>query len=166
MGVFVVDTNFFIEGHLRLFPPDIFTGYWSRISQLAHEGKIISIDKVGEEIFRNEDSISEWCQEFLPPHFFKDTSSVLGSYIQVVQWADSKSDHYKRTAISEFSETGRADAWLVSYCHSDLNGRILVTNETSEHDRKSKIKIPEVCHPFGVTCITPVDMLRQLGERF
>ncbi len=37
-------------------------------------------------------------------------------------------------------------------------------DEKSEPNRKSRIKIPEVCNQFGVRYINTVDLLRELNE--
>ncbi len=66
MAVYVVDTNFFIQAHRANYPLDIVQSYWKAIQQLAIAGKIISIDKVRDEIYRNEDVLKRWCRENLP----------------------------------------------------------------------------------------------------
>lgn len=164
MGVFVVDTNFFIQAHRAYYPIDVFPGYWQKIKQLAAQEKIISIDKVGDEIFRGADPLAEWCAENLTSAFFKETTSVLNSYQLIVQWA-ANANQYTPSAISTFLNANEADAWLVAFANSDPANRSLVTYEKSEPLIKRSIKIPEACNQFGVQYLTPVEMLRQLGER-
>jgi hypothetical protein len=94
MSVYVIDSNFFIQAHRMSYPLDIATSFWSKVRQLAHEGKIISIDKVRNEIYDKNDALEEWCTSNLPVDFFKDSSEVMGEYGQVVGWAISKSGHY------------------------------------------------------------------------
>ncbi len=53
MAVYIVDTNFFIQAHRASYPLDIVQSYWKTVRQLAIAGKIISIDKVRNEIYRN-----------------------------------------------------------------------------------------------------------------
>jgi hypothetical protein len=55
MSVYIVDSNFFIQAHRTSYPFDIATSFWSKIISLAETGRIISIDKVKNEIFKNED---------------------------------------------------------------------------------------------------------------
>lgn len=46
MGIYVIDSNFFIQAHRANYPLDIAFSFWNKVKQLAEDGKIISIDKV------------------------------------------------------------------------------------------------------------------------
>ena len=160
-SIYVVDTNFFIQAHRIAYPLDVVPSFWQKIKRLAEEGKIVSIDKVKNEIYQNEDELKTWCTDNLPENFFQDTSSILGSYSQVVNWAESKRSHYSQAALSEFLDEGEADAWLVSYAlHHQVT---IITHEISQPEVKRKIKIQEACTPFNVRFINTIDMLRELG---
>jgi len=74
------------------------------------------------------------------------------------------SSHYKSSALAEFLDGSSADACLVAYA---LNQGIpLITYEKSEPGSKKKIKIPDVCIQFGVSCLSTIDMFRILGQSF
>lgn len=164
MSTFLVDSNFFIQAHRAIYPLDVAFSFWNKVGELAKKGNIISIDKVKNEIYQNEDDLKVWCQNTLPNSFFKDTSGVLSEYGSIATWANSMSHHYKPAAIAEFLEADEADAWLVAY---SLNQNIpLITYEKSEPNSKKKIKIPDVCIQFGVNYLNTIDMFRHLGERF
>ncbi|MGE0587741.1 MAG: DUF4411 family protein [Cyclobacteriaceae bacterium] len=166
MGVYVVDSNFFIQAHRASYPLDVATSFWDKVKQLAQQGKIISIDKVKKEIFDHQDELKDWCENNLPADFFKETTEFVTSYAQIVEWANSRSGHYNPTALAEFLGADEADAWLVSFAHADVANRILVTHEKSQPDRKNKVKIPEACAPFEISYVDTIEMLRRLGERF
>ena len=166
MGVYVVDSNFFIQAHRLHYPLDVAFSFWNKVKQLANDGKIISIDKVKDEIYLYEGALKHWCQANLPADFFKDTNQVLNAYYQVAGWAASKSGFYLPNAINEFLDADEADAWLVAYALTNPTDRILVTYETSEPNRKSKIKIPDVCIAQNVQYTNTINMLRDLGETF
>lgn len=166
MSVYVVDSNFFIQAHRASYPLDVATSFWSKVVQLAEDGKVISIDKVKNEIFKNEDELKQWCEINLPDNFFKETSAIIPQYSQVAKWAVSKSGHYLPNALAEFLDADEADAWLIAYALVDTTGIILVTHELSEPNRKNKVKIPDVCISNGVQFCNTIEMLRQLGERF
>jgi hypothetical protein len=59
MSAFVVDSNFFIQAHRVTYPLDIALSFWKKIRQLASESKIISIDKVRNELFTNDDLLKK-----------------------------------------------------------------------------------------------------------
>ena len=70
MSVYVIDSNFFIEAHRTSYPLDVASSFWNKVKQLADDGKIISIDKVKKEIYKNEDALKQWCVANLPRGFF------------------------------------------------------------------------------------------------
>lgn len=72
MPVFVVDANFFINAHRDTYPLDVAHSFWNKVKILAADGKIISIDKVREEIYGyNEDELQIWCNDNLDSNFLK-----------------------------------------------------------------------------------------------
>lgn len=166
MKVYVIDTNFFIEAHRTTYPLDIAHSFWNKVRQLAHEQKIISIDKVKKEIYDHEDALKQWCVTNLPQDFFKDTTAVLAEYSQVAQWAGTRSGHYLPQALAEFLHADEADAYLVAYALQDRSYRILVTQEISNPHQKNKVKIPEPCNAVGVQFCNTIEMFRRLGETF
>lgn len=166
MRVYVVDSNFFIEAHRKSYPIDIAFSFWSKVKQLAEDGKMISIDKVKNEIYDKNDALEEWCRANLPDDFFKDSSAVMPEYGQVSTWVISKSEHYMQNALNEFLDADEADAFIVAYALSDLGNRVVVTQEISEPNRKNKVKIPDACDALKVKVVNTMDMFRQLGETF
>ncbi len=166
MSVFVLDSNFFIQAHRSTYPLDIAFSFWNKIKQLAHEGKIISVDKVRDEIYDKNDSLEEWCKGNLPLDFFKDTDSVMSYYGVVSSWAISKSNHYTPQALNEFLDAEEADAFIIAFALADAGNRIIVTQEISAPGRISKIKIPDVCLALKVQYSNSMDMFRKLGESF
>jgi hypothetical protein len=162
MSPFILDSNFFIQAHRSNYPFDVVPSFWIKIQQLANQNLIVSIDKVRDEIFRNDDELTDWCQRCLPTEFFKDSSVAINEYSTLASWANSRSDHFQQRAIEEFLDTDAADAWIIAYA---MNQNIpLLTHEKSEPERKSRIKIPDVCLVYGVNYFTTVEMLRNLGE--
>jgi len=166
MSLFVVDSNFFIEAHRSTYPLDVAHSFWNKVKQLAHDKKIVSIDKVKKEIYDHEDALKQWCVANLPNDFFKDTTTVLTEYGQVAAWAGSRSGHYLPNALAEFLHADEADAYIVAYTLADKVNSVLVTQETSEPNRRNKIKIPEPCNALGVQYCNTIDMFRRLGETF
>ncbi len=168
MPLFIVDSNFFIQSHRAIYPLDVAKGFWEKVKKLADDGKIISIDKVEDEINENEDELKIWIDKNLPKQFYKPTEipEVLVHYADVVRWASSKSSFYLAKALNEFLEHKCADAWLVVYALSLNKNGIIVTQEKSEPNRKSKIKIPEACNAFNIQCMNTIEMFREIGETF
>lgn len=166
MGVYIVDSNFFIQAHRETYPLDVAFSFWNKVKQIASEGKIISIDKVRDELFDKNDALELWCKENLPDNFFKDTSEILSEYQKVTTWAFSRNSHYSQNAINEFLSADEADAFLVAYALNDSASRTIVTQEVSRPEMKSKIKIPEPCNALNVRYIKAIEMFRELKETF
>lgn len=163
---YIVDSNFFIQAHRTTYPLDIAKGFWNKVSVLAAQGVISSIDKVRSELYDNNDALSAWCKKFLPDDFFKKTSDILDEYITVTKWALSMSNHYLPKALNEFMDANEADAFIIAYGMADRDNRIIVTQEISEPFRKNKIKIPDCCIAMKVRYLNTISMFRQLGETF
>lgn len=166
MGVYVLDSNFFIQAHRVNYPLDVASSFWSKVEQLANQGKIISIDKVKNELFNKNDDLESWCKDNLPNDFFKDTSNTMLEYGRVTTWAISRSGNYLPNALNEFLNADEADAFLVAYALADPTNRVVVTQEISEPCRQNKVKIPDACIALNVKYVNTIDMFRQLGETF
>ena len=166
MKVYVVDSNFFIQAHRVSYPLDIAFSFWNKVKELANSGKIISIDKVKDELYDKNDDLEDWCKVNLAEDFFKSTDDVMAEYGQVTSWAISMNNHYLPNALNEFLDADEADAFLVAYSLADDENRVLVTHEDSQPKRKNKIKIPEACSPFNVRFFNTIGCLESLVKHF
>ncbi len=166
MSLFVVDSNFFIQAHRENYPLDIAFSFWNKVKELAQDGKIISLDKVKNEIYDRNDALELWCKANLPENFFKDSTQIMAAYGQVVAWAVSMNTHYMPNALNEFLSAEEADAFIIAFALADHENRVIVTQEKSELNRKNKIKIPDVCQAMSIQYVNTIDMFRQLGETF
>lgn len=166
MANYIFDTNCFIEPHRKFYPIDVAPSFWRKIKRLADSNTIASIDKVYDELFKNNDTLTSWISNNLSASFFKDTNGdeVLTNYRKVVQWANGKSDQYLQKAIDEFLEYERADAWLVAY--GMTTDCTIITYEVSAPESKNSIKLPDVCIQFNVSWMNTIEMMRELNERF
>lgn len=162
---YVVDTNFFITAHRSHYPFDVVKSFWETVNKLASTGKIISIDKVKNEIYKNHDELKDWCLNYLPEGFFCDSSVSIPEYGKLISWAASKSSHYKSTAIKEFSDEDNADPFLIAYVLSNREEFKVVTYELNDGSKK-RIKIPAPCDEYGISYINPIQMFRELGVSF
>lgn len=165
MSTYVVDSNFFIQAHRAHYPFDVAVSFWDKVKQLAHTQRIISIDKVKDEIYGHNDTLEDWCRINLPQDFFKTTNSVMREYARISNWAQAKKDQYRPRAIQEFLGSAEADAFLVAYVLNNDDTKI-ITQEVSAPNIKTKIKIPEVCNAFNVEFMNVINMFRDLGETF
>lgn len=166
MGVYVVDSNFFIEAHRTTYPLDVATSFWNKVKELAEVGHIISIDKVKVELYDKNDSLEAWCRANLPKDFFKDSTEVMLQYARVVNWAPTRKPTYLPKALNEFLNADEADAFVVAYALADRGNRKIVTHETSSPNKVNRVKIPDACDALDVRYMKTLDMFRELGETF
>lgn len=166
MAVYVVDSNFFIEAHRTTYPLDIATGFWNKVKELAHSGKVVSIDKVKKELYDKNDALEAWCRANLPQNFFKSTAEVMPQYAQVVNWGPTRRPEYLPQALNEFLDADEADAFLVAYALADVSDRILVTQEIGSSVKINKVKIPDACDALNVRYMKTLEMFRDMGETF
>lgn len=164
--IHLLDSNFFIEAYRNHYPMDVAVGFWNKLIDLAKSGVVISIDKVREELYQNQDALTDWCSSHLDESFFQPSDTCIDQYTKVANWASSRSTHYTPAAIAQFLHADEADAWLISKALSDAGNAIIVTHERSRPEMKAKIKIPEPCNQLGVKFITPMDMFRSLRVTF
>lgn len=166
MSVFVVDSNFFIQAHRMTYPLDVAVGFWNTVKELAHSGTIVSIDKVKDELYKNNDELKLWCVENLPEDFFKTTDEVMAEYGRVTAWAISEKDHFLPKALNEFLDADEADAFIVAYCLAAPTDRFVVTQEISDPKRRNKVKIPDCCDAVGVGYMNTIQLFRETGSTF
>jgi hypothetical protein len=164
-NIFLVDTNFFIQAHRVNYPLDVVPSFWNKVKNLADSDKIISIDKVKDEIYGNEDDLKKWCQSNLKGDFWRDTSVVSNEYSNIASWAVKQKNRYNPNAINEFLDSQNADAFLIAYALADRDTRIVVTYEVP-NKKKSIIKIPDVCKKYEIRYLNPIAMFRELNESF
>ena len=142
--IYLIDANCFIEAKNVSNPLDVAISFWNKIKQLAVAGRIHSIDKVKGELTALNDELSQWVKDNIPANFFLPTtgSDVLSKYSETIQWATNNG--FKPNAIADYSQSTKADAFLVAYASTDPTNIKIVTNEVSGNGSLKKIKIPEI----------------------
>lgn len=166
MNTYIVDSNFFIQAHRSSYPFDVAASFWNKFKELAGNGYVVSIDKVKEEIYSNEDELKNWCEENLPNGFFLDFSiEALNEYQAICGWAQAN-NQYKQSAKEVFMDQKRADAFLVAFASTDIAHWTIVTQEVSAPNSKTNIKLPDACQVKGVSCVNVIEMFRGLNETF
>jgi len=163
---YVLDSNFFIQAHRSTYPLDVAAGFWHKLKDLAEAGLVISIDKVRTELYDKNDALEAWCKDNLPQSFFKDSSTVISEYTTVVGWAPTRIPPYLQSALNDFMDAERADAFLIAYGLANASNRTLVTQEVSSPNKINIIKIPDCCDALGVRYLSTIEMFRDIGTTF
>ena len=159
---YLLDANAFIEAKNRYYGFDICPGFWSSLLAQHDAKRIVSIDRIAEELKEQDDEVKNWVGNIATDTFFKKTEdqAVIDMFQKMVNWAYGQSQ-FTESAKTEFASV--ADGWVVAY--AAVNGLIVVTHEQFA-DAKRKIPIPNVCIEFDVEYVNTFEMLRALGEKF
>lgn len=160
--VFILDANLFIEAYQRYYEFDICPGFWQCLEHYCREHRVVSIDRVKDELVGRGDALSDWAVN-APQELFTSSLEVPVTevYREVMIWIYSNQQFF-REGKDKFSNG--ADGWLVAYAKA--YGGILVTHEEPRPNAKKRVPLPNVCHQFNVEYRNTFDMLRQLGVRF
>ena len=166
---FVLDASVFIGAHRIYYPIDFCPGFWDCLLRHFHGGRLLSIDKVRDELLdisKSEDvepdALFYWTLA-APSGLFISTGeqSVENAYKDLIAWVNSRPQYFEE-AKNEFAR--KADGWLIAF--AQVHNTVVITQEVSAPKAKTKVPIPNVCDQFGVPYVNTFDMLRQLGVRF
>lgn len=157
--MYLLDTNVFITAYQFHYGFDFHPGFWEWLIHANKVERVFSIQKVYEEICRQEDDLFTWVDN-LDAGFFLANPSDSETHLERVS-DFVKSENFKLPDIQKF--LGSTDYYLI--VHALLKNFKVVTHEVYKSS-KGKIKIPFVCKNLNIECITPFDMLRQEGARF
>ena len=161
--LFVLDANVFIEAHQRYYARDLSPGFWDCLAHYAREGRLLSIDRVPQELLGYDDSLADWVRDEAPPHMFVSSAEadVVDAFRELVIWVRDNRQ-FNDPAKQEFYRV--ADGWLIAYAR--VHGITVVTQEVYAPEVRKKVPIPNVCRQFNVTSTDTFPMLRELEVRF
>jgi Domain of unknown function (DUF4411) len=161
--VYVLDTNVFVQAHRRHYAFDICPGFWDCLIHYHQTGRIVSIDRVRDEIL-DGDALETWAKNSAPTTLFALTAdaSVTNNYAAMVGWVQNEAQ-FKSEAKAEFARV--ADGWLCAYAKAHSQ-HVVVTHEELSPDAKKRVPLPNVCKQFAVDYIDPFAMLKDLKAQF
>jgi hypothetical protein len=161
--VYVLDTNVFVQAHRRHYAFEICTGFWNCLIHYHQTGRIVSIDRVRDEIIHG-DALETWVTASAPPTLFASTAvaAVSKNYADMVRWVQAE-PQFRSEAKTEFAQV--ADGWLCAYAKANAQ-HVVVTHEERNPQAKRRVPLPNVCLQFGVDYIDPFTMLKDLKVCF
>jgi hypothetical protein len=156
---YLLDANVFIQAKNLHYGLDFCPAFWQWLIDENKAGKVVSIDKVDDEIKAIADELAAWAAQRGDAFFVKPDTKVLPALGTVSSWANGQ--NYEPAAVNTFLLV--ADYYLVA--HALAYGHIVVTHEVASASTK-KIKIPNACISLGLKFMTPYEMLRIERARF
>lgn len=161
--IYVLDTSVFIQAHRQYYTFDICPGFWSSLLHYQKAGRIISIDRVRNEILKG-DALEAWVRQKTQASLFASTVDpiITNDFSAMMKWVQGEAQ-FMNEAKAEFARV--ADGWVVAYAKS-RNDYVVVTQEEWAPYVKKKVPLPNVCKKFNVPYINIFLMLKDLKVQF
>ena len=161
-GGFLLDSSVFIEAYRRYYGFDICPGFWDCLLHHRSEDRLLSIDRVRDELRQGGGLLADWANQNASGLFTSSREPlVVAEYGNVMAWVYGNAQ-FLGQAKADFASG--ADGWLVA--HASVHGRTLVTQEVYNPNIKKRVPLPNVCREFGVVTAHTFRMLRQLDAAF
>ena len=158
---YVVDANVYIEAYRRYYAFDFGTKFWACLKEHSATGRVVSIDRVLDELRKGKDELADWaCNTCCESFVTTDRPDVIYNFGKIMNWVQGQG-HYFDGAKNAFA--GGADGWLVAYAMAA--GHTVVTHEEYNAEIRKQVKIPNVCRAFGIRYVNTFTMLRELGTK-
>ena len=157
---FLLDTNVFIESYYSFYAQDFCPGFWDFLKNEFNAGKIASINKVYQELTKQNDNLAKWVKESISKTPFIDETAdndVFDEYFKVTEFVNEHSQ-YKAQAKRGFLEASAADPWLCAY--ASVYQMVVVTQEIPAPASQKKIHLPDILSHFNVEFINTFEFLR------
>jgi hypothetical protein len=161
---YIIDANIFMQAARNYYPFDFAKPFWDGLVNFAKQGKIISIDKVYDEIMKGNDTLKDWADSDFKEFFqTSETIPITEHYAELVMWAEAE-QQYVQNAKDEFMLRENADAWVIAYAKNYKC--TVVTSEVIDSKITVSIKIPNVCDAFNIPYCNTFELLRELKFKF
>jgi hypothetical protein len=165
VGRYWLDANVLIEAKNGFYSFDIAGQFWIFLEEQATAQTLCSSIQVYGEIMRwegKEDDLVKWATPrrtsglfYKPDKDVQKSCGEIGDYVV-------KTYSQRPSAVAEF--LGGADPWIIA--HAKCDDGIVVSHE-SRLDKSALVpKVPNVCHAFGIGCVSLPTMLKALKFKF
>lgn len=158
---YAIDANILIGSGRNYYSFEIAPAFWSQLVEKGSE-KIILVDAVRDEIYKNEDRLTEWLKENEKSFIIgsSEDEKVIETYTKVITTIELSTRYY---ASAKAYFAGNADSWLCA--HALAHGYTIVTQEKYEPNSKKIVKIPNVCKKFAMNYIDQFRFMKEIGIR-
>lgn len=135
---------------------DIWPEFWEWLVENVRSGRVYSCWKVYDEWRAGQDDLSEWVVGLRHEGLAEPSSAGVQEKLKdIVQYVEGTyAEHHAASFLSG------ADPWVIAHVWED--GSTLVTFEKARSPQAKKVKIPNVCHRYGIRCVNLYDMLAEL----
>jgi hypothetical protein len=164
---YLFDADVLINSKNIHYQPAFCEPFWDWIIAGHEAGAFFSIDKVKGELLNGDkkDPLYSWCQGAKLAKFFLDTKECVSKWGDLSKWVTHADRPYVRAAKEKFLHPESADAWLIAHA-AHTGNFLIITNETSQPECKSKVKIPDAAAAMGVSTTKLHDVLAKHATKF
>lgn len=161
---YIIDANIFMQASRSYYSFDFAKPFWDGLVNFAKQGRILSIDKVYDEIMKGNDILKDWSDNDFKEHFKKsETHEITEHYMELVLWAEAEMQ-YEQNAKDVFMKRDVADAWVIAYAKT--HKCTVVTSEVRDPSIRVSIPIPNVCTAFNIPYCDTFRLLKELNFKF
>ena len=157
---YILDADLLIQAKNLHYGFDFCPAFWDWLDFERSRNSVQSIDRICNELMEGSDELADWASEREDSFFVPIDEATNTAMNQVSDWVQRSpcTESAKRDFFS------KADPFLIAY--SLAYGHTVVTRETFEANKTTKVKIPNVCRGLGVSYINEFEMLRTLNAKF
>jgi hypothetical protein len=156
----LLDANTYIQAKNQYYGMDICPAYWDWLDLQFGEGIIASVDMIGRELRDGNDELAKWVRD-RPGHFISNddepTQRIFVDIVQSVMDGAFNAGHRDNFLA-------KADPWIIA--KAKTLGATVVTHEAAVAPNARKVKVPNICRDFEVSCLNTFQFLRELNARF
>ena len=114
---YLLDANVFIQAKNLYYGFDICPRFWDWLIQANAQGKVYSIEKVGDELEAGNDELSAWARQRGVAFFLRPDERVIQAFGKVSEWV--RNAGYEPAAISVFLQG--ADYYLIAHALAHIS---------------------------------------------
>lgn len=154
---YVFDSNSLIN-LFRHYYPQRFPSLWERFDSLVHEGKLVSVREVFNEIGSSDDGLGAWAKKQKSALFLEPTVEEFRFVTEIF-----KVTHFQDMIRKKERLKGKpvADPFVIA--RAKVLDACVVTEEKYT---KNAAKIPNVCGHFNIPCIKLEGFMKEEGWVF
>ena len=163
--MFLLDANILMTAADFHYPVDVVPNFWGQILEMLDAGEAMIPKSVHDELgVYKQKWTSDWvATKVSPQHILEENASHIQKLTEITNWV-----MYERQPAFPSKELRRffkgADPKIIAA--AAVEKCTIVTYEKPVADPNSKkAKIPDIAAQFGVKCVNPVEMFRQLGRK-
>lgn len=152
-----IDSSSLITAWNYIYPPDVFPGIWSRLSQAVNEENAIKMSEaVYLELEKQRDELFNWIDDH--------SSNLVIPFDLDIQEKVIKIEASFPSLVDIDNERDFADPFVIAL--AQINNCKVITEETLNPSNAKRVKIPNVCENMSIHYSNFLGMVRTESWQF